>query len=161
ATGALGKVAVGAAPLAGGVVAMGGAGSLRLLFGAGATGALQTWRLRSDGALIPAGAPLALDAVPSALALHPRARFLYAALAGASENLAGFAFAADGALKPLAGPSATGGDTPTSLVFESSGRFLYAANAAAGSIAAFSVDARSGALFPVRGSPFAAPEVRA
>lgn len=84
---------------------------------------------------------------PSALALHPSGRFLYAIHPDAGQ-ISGYAVSESGGLAPLAGSPFDTEAGPVSVSADPSGRFIYLAQDDGG-LFAYAVDAQSGALTQV------------
>ncbi|MFF5445701.1 lactonase family protein [Streptomyces sp. NPDC012888] len=88
------------------------------------------------------GATGAVRAYPSAVAVSPDGRFLWAAVRG-TDTIAAYSLA-DPAAPALAGTVACGGRWPRDLVLDPSGRRLYAANERSGDVTWFDVDPATG-----------------
>ena len=101
-----------------------------------------------------AGSPLGVATNPESLSMDPQGRFLYAANAGAPNQVASYSIEpASGTLTQLS--VAAAGALPVSIVVDPSGQFIYAANYNSNNVSAYTVDA-GGVLTAVPGSPFAA-----
>jgi YD repeat-containing protein len=90
----------------------------------------------------------------SSVAVHPFARFAYAANMG-SDNLTGFSFAFNGTIPMPGSPFATG-TMPTGVAIDPAGRFVFVANSGSNNVSGFSIDSTTGAATPLAGSPFSA-----
>jgi 6-phosphogluconolactonase len=124
---------------------------------------MGTWAYTIDastGALSEiSGSPFAESATytpPSAVAVHPGGKFLYATnLTG--DTVTGFEIdATSGALSPVAGSPFAAGMNPYALVIDSTGTHAYVANQLSNNVWAYTIDGATGALAPIAGSPFAA-----
>lgn len=106
--------------------------------------------LQNSGSATGAG----LQLKTSSVAVHPFARFAYAANMG-SDNLTGFSFAPNGTI-PLPGSPFATGTMPTGVAIDPSGRFVYVANSGSNNVSGFSIDSTTGATTPMSASPFPA-----
>jgi 6-phosphogluconolactonase (cycloisomerase 2 family) len=96
-----------------------------------------------SGVLIPIGSIPA--GTPSAVAIDPTGRFLYAADSG--NNIYAFAInPVTGALSPLAGSPYPDLAGPVSLSVEPSGQFLYVAHASSVFLSILRIDSGTGVL---------------
>lgn len=102
----------------------------------------------------PEGLLEGVRAYPSAIAVSPDGRFLWAAVRGA-DALVTFSLAGGPEDPRQAGTVGCGGHWPRDLAADPSGRRLYAANERSGDVTWFDVDPRTGR--PVRAGSTAAP----
>ncbi|MCX5379826.1 lactonase family protein [Streptomyces sp. NBC_00091] len=106
----------------------------------GASGRLEPVR---EVPVASQGAPGAVRAYPSAIAVSPDGRFVWAAVRGA-DTLVTFSLAGGPEQPRLTGTAGCGGRWPRDLAVDPSGRRLYAANEHSGDVTWFEVDPRTG-----------------
>ncbi|MFH7599497.1 lactonase family protein [Streptomyces racemochromogenes] len=104
--------------------------------------------------VVPAGAPGAVRAHPSAITVSPDGRFLWAAVRGA-DTLVTFSLAGGPAEPRPTDTVGCGGRWPRDLALDPAGRRLYAANERSGDVTWFDVDPRTGR--PARAGSMPAP----
>lgn len=114
---------------------------------------ITPYSVAADGTLtaqpqVPAGES------PLGTAATPDGRFLYVALNGPPDQVAGFAIAPDGALSAVPGSPFSTGLNPAAVAVGGEGKVLYVANFGADTISTFSIDQTTGALSPA-GAPVA------
>jgi 6-phosphogluconolactonase len=103
-----------------------------------------------------AGSPFRAGMEPSAIAMHPDGKFLYAANLK-SNDISGYAVnLTTGALTEVAGSPFAAGVEPQALAVDPVREFAYVANRGSNNVSAYAIDGTTGALTEVAGSPFAA-----
>src|SRR5271166_4821397 len=122
-------------------VTLPGKGSVALLHINGTTGAIS----------VGAETPQVIGTTPTALALLPSKKFLYA-VNSLDNTISIFSVALDGTLNLTGSPIPVGGTGPVAAAIDPTGQYLLVTNAFTDNISVFSIDAGTGALSLV-GSP--------
>lgn len=119
---------------------------------------IQSYKINSTGALSSAG--FAAGTSPTAVAIHPSGKFVYAVNVNNDEITALSLDANTGALTPIAGsPFPTNSQSPFAAAIDPAGHFLFVANANGANVSVFAIDATTGALAEITGSPFPAGNI--
>jgi 6-phosphogluconolactonase (cycloisomerase 2 family) len=133
----------------------------------GAAGTISAFGVNANGSLSavpgsPFTAPGTMQPNLSALAVDPKAGFLYAT-DFANSTVVGFSIQSNGALSNVGGsPFALDGVSPLGIAIDATGTFLYAGDrqinpfvsGSTGSISGLKINGSSGALTPLARSPF-------
>jgi 6-phosphogluconolactonase (cycloisomerase 2 family) len=107
----------------------------------------------SAGTLIPNGFA-AVNQFPSAIAVHPSNKYVFAIAQSVSQLQVYFLDDATGRLHEIAdSPLATGLASPFALAFDPSGRYVYLAGRVSNNIMGYEFDAQSAKLQPIKTMP--------
>ena len=112
----------------------------------------------TSGALASAG--FAAASSPTAVAIHPSGKFVYAVDVNNDEITALSLDASTGALTPISGsPFPTNSQNPNAAAIDPAGHYLFVTNGNGASVSVFAIDSNTGALTQVAGSPFPAGNI--
>ena len=119
---------------------------------------IQSFKISSTGALSSAGS--AAGTSPTAVAIHPSGKFVYAVDVNNDEITALSLDANTGALTPISGsPFPTNSQSPFAAAIDPAGHFFFVPNANGANVSVFAIDATTGALAQITGSPFPAGNI--
>ena len=100
----------------------------------------------NNGVLTSIAAPVAAGNGPTAVAVHPSSKFVYATNF-LSNNISMYGIVADGSLAPIGGGTVSAGIGPQSIVMDPAGKFAYVANSGSGDVSMYAIDS-TGTLRP-------------
>ncbi len=119
---------------------------------------IQSYKISSSGALSSAG--FAAGTSPTAVAIHPSGKFVYAVNVNNDEITALSLDASTGALTPISGsPFLTNSQNPCAAAIDPAGHFLFVPNGNGANVSVFAIDATTGAIAQITGSPFPAGNI--